>query len=330
MPVVERRAPGVPPALLFVIKRVLQSVVVIFLVSIIVFGLLHALPGGPARGILGQQATLAQIKQFNHAQGFDKSFPEQYWLYLTRLLHGDLGQSYKLNQSVASLIAQRLPKTIVLGALSTLLALIIAVPLGVWQAVRRRKMPDHVITAAAFIGYAMPSFFLALLLIIVFSAKWSLFPPQAPQAATLGGILADPRALVLPVITGTVATVAVFSRYVRSAVLDNLAEDYTRTARAKGVAERRVVSVHVLRNSLTPLITMLGYYVPVMFSGAIVIESIFNYPGMGLMFWNAAQTSDYPAELGVVIVIALATVAGSLLADLLQAVADPRIRGSIR
>lgn len=323
------RAIPIPPAAMFIIKRVLQSVVVILLVSIIVFGLLHALPGGPARGILGQQATLAQIKAFNLAQGYDKPLPVQYWLYLSRLLHGNLGMSYKLNQTVGSLIAERLPKTLLLSGLSTILALIIAVPLGVLQAVKRRKLPDHLITGGAFIGYAMPSFFVALLLIIAFADKLTIFPAEAPQSNSLGGILADWKALVLPVITGTIATVAVFSRYVRSAVLDNLAEDYTRTARAKGVAERRVVGVHVLRNSLTPLITMLGYYVPVMFSGAIVIESIFNYPGMGLMFWNAAQTSDYPTELGVVLVIAVATVLGSLLADLLQAVFDPRVRGSI-
>jgi peptide/nickel transport system permease protein len=325
-----RRRAAVPPLALFLIKRLLQSVVVIFLVTIIVFGLLHALPGGPARGILGQQATPAQISAFNAAQGFDKPLPVQYLEYLGRLLHGNLGESYKLNQSVASLIGQRLPKTLVLGAISTVLALITAVPLGVWQAVRRRRLADHVITAGAFIAYAMPSFFVALVLIILFSDVWNVLPPLAPQAASVGGILADPRALVMPVLTGTIATVAVFSRYVRSAVLDNLSEDYTRTARAKGVAERRVVSIHVLRNSLTPLITMVGYYVPVMFSGAIVIEAIFNYPGMGLLFWNASQTSDYPIELGVVIVIAVATVIGSLLADLLQALADPRVRGGIR
>ncbi|MGD0554279.1 MAG: ABC transporter permease [Streptosporangiaceae bacterium] len=315
---------------LFLVKRVLQALLVILLVTIIVFGLLHALPGGPARGILGQQATQAQINTFNQAQGFDKPLPEQYWLYLSRLLEGNLGESYKLNQSVASLIGQRLPKTLVLSGLSTLLALIIALPLGVWQAVRRRKLPDHLITAGAFVGYATPSFFVALLLITAFSDKLTWFPPQAPQASTLGGILADPRALVLPVLTGTIATVAVFSRYVRSAVLDNLGEDYTRTARAKGAKETRVVGIHVLRNSLTPVITMLGYYVPVVFSGAIVIESIFNFPGMGLMFWTAAQTSDYPTELGVVLIIAVATVTGSLLADLLQAAADPRVRGSLR
>jgi len=325
-----RRRAGVPPLVLFLVKRVLQSAVVIIGVSIVVFGLLHALPGGAARGILGQQATTAQIDAFNAAQGFTKPLLVQYLEYLGRLLHGNLGESYKLNQSVGSLIAQRLPKTLALGALSTVIALVIAVPLGVWQAVRRRRLPDHVITAGAFVVYAMPSFFVALVLIIVFSDVWNVFPPLAPQAATLGGILADPRALVMPVLTGTLATVAVFSRYVRSAVLDNLSEDYTRTARAKGIAEWRVVAVHVLRNSLTSLITMVGYYVPVMFSGAIVIESIFNYPGMGLLFWNATQTSDYPTELGVVLVISVATAAGSLLADLLQAVADPRVRGSLR
>jgi peptide/nickel transport system permease protein len=325
-----RRRAAVPPLALFLVKRLVQSVAVLVLVSVIVFGLLHALPGGPARGILGQQATISQINAFNAAQGFDKPLVVQYLDYLGRLLHGNLGQSYKLNQSVGSLIAERLPKTLVLGALSTVLALIIAVPLGVWQAVRRGKVADHAITAGAFIAYAMPSFFVALLLIIVFSDTWDVFPPLAPQGSTLGAILADPRALVMPVLAGTVATVAVFSRYVRSAVLDNLSEDYTRTARAKGVAERRVISVHVLRNSLTPLITMVGYYVPVMFSGAIVIEAIFNYPGMGLLFWNATQTSDYPTELGVVLVIGLATVVGSLLADLLQALADPRVRGSIK
>lgn len=325
-----RRSAGVPPLAVYLVKRVLQSVVVIIGVSVVVFGLLHALPGGPARGILGQQATIAQIDAFNAAQGFNKPLPVQYLEYLGRLLHGNLGESYKLNQSVGSLIAQRLPKTLVLGALSTVIALVIAVPLGVLQAVRRQRLPDHVITAGAFVAYAMPSFFVALVLIIVFADVWSVFPPLAPQSATVGGILADPRALVMPVLTGAVATVAVFSRYVRSAVLDNLSEDYARTARAKGVAEWRVVAIHVLRNSLTSLITMVGYYVPVMFSGAIVIESIFNYPGTGLLFWNATQTSDYPTELGVVLMISVATVAGSLLADLLQAAADPRVRGSLR
>ncbi|MCO5998796.1 ABC transporter permease [Actinoallomurus rhizosphaericola] len=314
----------------FLAKRLGQAIVVILLVTVIVFLLLHSVPGGPARGILGPQASPQAIAAFNHEHGFDKSLVQQYWAFLSRLLHGDLGDSYTLNQSVGSLIGQRLPKTLVLTGLSTLVALVIAIPLGVWQGRRRRGLTDYAVTTLVFIGYATPVFFLALILVIVFTEKIPILPPQAPQAQTLGALFADSRALILPVLAGAIATVAAFSRYMRSAVLDNLAEDYVRTARAKGASERRVVWLHIMRNSLTPIIAMLGYYLPVLFSGALVIESVFNYPGMGLLFWNAAQTSDYPILLGTVLVIALATVIGSLLADIVQALVDPRVRGSIR
>jgi peptide/nickel transport system permease protein len=314
----------------FLLKRLAQAVVVVFFVTLIVFGLLHALPGGVARGILGAQASNAEIASFNRAQGFDKPLPVQYWMYLSRLLHANLGTSYKLNQSVGSLIASRLPRTLVLTGVSTAVAFVVAVPLGVWQAIRRRRLADYVITTGAFVGYATPVYFLALLLVIVFNADLHLLPSQVPGTYNLGQLLAHPSVLVLPVVTLAVPTIAVFSRYTRSAVLDNLSEDYTRTARAKGAPERRVVGIHVLRNSLTPVIAMLGYYVPVMFSGAIVVEEIFNFPGMGLLFWNAAQTSDYPVLLGVILLIALATVTGSLLADIAQAVADPRVRSGLK
>lgn len=312
----------------YLFARLLQAVIVIFVVTIIVFFLLHQVPGGPARGILGQQATAEQIAAFNQAQGFDRSLPEQYWRFLVRLGHGDLGESYTLNQNVADLIGQRLPKSLVLTVLSTLLALAVALPLGIWQAVRRNTVVDYLGTGLSFVLYSTPVFFLAFVLIIIFSQTIKLFPAQAPQAETLAGIVADPAALVLPVITGAAGAIAVFSRYMRSAVLDNLAEDYVRTAKAKGAGQRRILVGHVLKNSLTPVITMLGYYLPVLFGGALVVESMFNYPGMGLLFWNAAQTSDYPVLLGVVLVIALATVIGSLLADLAQAAVDPRIRRS--
>ncbi|GAA4607191.1 ABC transporter permease [Actinoallomurus liliacearum] len=314
----------------FLAKRLGQSIVVILLVTVIVFLLLHSVPGGPARGILGPQASPQAIAAFNHEHGFDKSLVQQYWAFLSRLLHGDLGDSYTLNQSVGSLISQRLPKTLVLTGLSTLVALLVAIPLGVWQGRRRRGLTDYAVTTVVFIGYATPVFFLALILVIVFTEKIPILPPQAPQGQSLGALFADSRALILPVLAGAIATVAAFSRYMRSAVLDNLAEDYVRTARAKGASERRVVWLHIMRNSLTPIIAMLGYYLPVLFSGALVIESVFNYPGMGLLFWNAAQTSDYPILLGTVMVIALATVIGSLLADIIQALVDPRVRGAIR
>ncbi|MCL7492177.1 ABC transporter permease [Streptomyces sp. MCA2] len=310
----------------FLAKRLAQALVVLLLVSVIVFVLLHLLPGGPARAILGVQATPESVAHFNHQQGYDRSLPEQYVRYLGRLLTGDLGESYKLNQSVAALLAERLPKTALLAGLALALAVLLAVPLGVLQAVRRGKAADYVLTGAAFLAYATPVFFLGLVLILVFSQQLPLLPAEAPQADTAGGILAAPAALVLPVLTAALGIIAAFSRYMRSAVLDNLGEDYVRTARAKGQSNARLLARHVLRNALIPLATLLGLYLPTLFSGTLVVESMFNYPGMGLLFWNAAQSSDFPVLLGVTLVVGVATVLGSLLTDIAYAVLDPRIR----
>ncbi|MFJ9467588.1 ABC transporter permease [Streptomyces caniferus] len=310
----------------FLARRLAQALVVLLLVSVIVFVLLHLLPGGPARAILGVQATPESVAHFNHQQGYDRSWPEQYAGYLGRLLTGDLGESYKLNRSVAGLLAERLPKTALLAGLALGLAALSAVPLGILQAVRRGKAADHLLTGAAFLAYATPVFFLGLVLLLVFSQQLPLLPAEAPQADTVGGILADPLALVLPVVTAALGIIAAFSRYMRSAVLDNLGEDYVRTARAKGQSEARILARHVLRNALIPLATLLGLYLPTLFSGTLVIESMFNYPGMGLLFWNAAQSSDFPVLLGVTLVVGVATVLGSLITDIAYAVLDPRIR----
>lgn len=310
------------------LKRVGQALVVVFFVTVVVFLLLHALPGGPARGVLGIQATPEQIAQFNEEQGLNKSLPWQYLNYLGQLLRGDLGQSYVLNSSVSDLLSQRLPKTLALSVLSAVVALLVAIPLGLWQAARRNKPADYALTALSFVAYATPVFFLGLILIVVFSQAIPLFPSQAPQSETWWGVFSDPMGLVLPVITGALGMVAVFSRYMRSSTLDNLSEDYVRTALAKGTPRKVVLRRHVFRNSLTAVIAMLGYYIPVLFGGALVVEQLFNYPGMGLLFWNAAQTPDFPVLLGCVLVISIATVIGSLLADLAQVLLDPRVRES--
>ncbi|MFD7919395.1 ABC transporter permease [Streptomyces sp. NPDC059740] len=310
----------------FLIRRALQAVTVIVIVTIVVFCLLHALPGGPARGILGPQATAQQITAFEHEQGLDKPLPVQYFYYLGQLLHGDLGTSYTLNEPVSQLIAERLPKTLLLTVLSALVGLVFAVPLGMWQAVRRNRPADYVITTLSFIAYSTPVYFLGLVLVLVFSQVLPWFPAQAPQGDTLAQVFAEPRALVLPLIAGAASMVAVFSRYMRAATLENLSEDYVRTARAGGSRSRAILWRHVFRNSLTPVTAMLGYYVPVLFGGALVVEQLFNYPGMGLLFWSSAQASDYPVLLGCVLVIAVATVVGSLLADVVQRVIDPRVK----
>ncbi|MEU8708737.1 ABC transporter permease [Streptomyces sp. NPDC048565] len=310
----------------YLIRRVLQALVVIVIVTVVVFGLLHALPGGPARGILGPQATAQQIASFNHEQGLDKPLPVQYFYYLNQLLHGDLGVSYTLNEPVSQLITERLAKTLLLTALSAIVGLVLAIPLGMWQAVRRNKPVDYVITTLSFIAYSTPVYFLGLILVLVFSQAVPWFPSQAPQGDTLAQVFSEPQALVLPVVAGAASMIAVFSRYMRAATLENLSEDYVRTARAGGSRSRSILWRHVFRNSLTPVVAMLGYYVPVLFGGALVVEQLFNYPGMGLLFWTAAQSSDYPVLLGCVLVIAVATVVGTLLADIVQRIIDPRVK----
>ena len=310
----------------YLLRRLVQAAIVIVLVTIVVFCLLHALPGGPARGILGVHATPIQIAEFDRQQGLDKPLIVQYFYYLGTLLHGNLGTSYTLNAPVAQLIAQRLPKTLVLTVIQAVVALAIAIPLGMWQAARRNKPLDYIATTLSFVAYATPVFFLGLIMIVIFSQILPWFPSQAPNGNTLAQVFSDPAGLVLPVLTGAVAMVAVFSRYMRASTLENLSEDYVRTARAGGMSEVAILRTHVFRNSLTSVVAMLGYYVPVLFGGALVIEQLFNYPGMGLLFWSAAQESDYPVLLGCVLVISIATVLGSLLADVAQSIIDPRVK----
>ncbi|WP_026819150.1 ABC transporter permease [Arthrobacter castelli] len=312
----------------FILKRVGQSVVVVFLVTIVVFALLHLLPGGPARGILGVQATPEQIAAFKEKRGLDEPLVIQYLEYLGRLLQGDLGRSYVLNAPVADLIIDRLPKTLLLSVLSAAVGLMIALPLGIWQAYKRNRPSDYVLTSLSFVAYATPVFFVGLILIIVFTQWLSWFPPLAPRGDSIADILSDPQALVLPVTTAALGIIALFSRYMRASTLDNLSEDYVRTAAAKGTSEGQILARHVFRNSLTSITTMLGYYIPVLFAGSLVVEQLFNYPGMGLLFWNAAQAPDFPVLLGCVLIISIATVIGSLLADLVQVFIDPRVRHS--
>jgi peptide/nickel transport system permease protein len=313
---------------IFLLRRVLQSVVVILIVTVITFALLRAIPGNPAIAILGPNSfrNPAAIRQFDQQYGFNLPWYSQYWLWLRHLLTGNLGFSWKLNQSVESLLGGHLPKTIFLVGISTILALVLAVPVGVIQAVRRNKFADHFFNGFSTVFYAMPAFLLGILLILFFAIKIPIFPPEGPQGEGLGVLFTNFNALVLPIISLTLITLALFSRYMRSSVLDNLTEDYVRTAKAKGASERRVLVRHVLRNSLIPIATLLGLSLPGIIAGALITESVFNYPGMGYLFYQAALNSDYPILLGITIVVAVATVVGSLLADIAYAVLDPRVR----
>jgi peptide/nickel transport system permease protein len=310
----------------FLIRRTGQAIFVLFLVTLATLALVHLFPGGPVRALLGLRATPFQIAYYNHLYGFDQPFYIQYIKWVGQLLHGNLGFSNHLNQSVTSLIGQALPRTIVLVLLGTVVSLLFGIPLGVYQAVRRNSVTDYVLTGVSFLGYSTPTFFLGILMVDWFSVDVHIFPPFAPQGTTIGAILGDPRALVLPVFTYAFLLYALWSRYMRSSVLDNLVQDYVRTARAKGASEGRVIWGHVFRNSLVSIVTLLGLSIPSLVGGAILIEVVFNYPGMGLAFYQAALNVDYQVLLGFTVLACVATIAGNLAADIGYAVLDPRVR----
>ena len=312
----------------YIVRRLAQAIAVVFGVTLLVFLILHALPGGPARGLLGPEASTEQVHEFIVQNGYNQPLWVQYGRFLGQLAHGNLGYSYQYNQTVASLLSQDLPKSALLVGLAYLVALVIAVPLGILQALRRNTIVDYVSTGVSFIAYSMPVFWLGILLILGFAVSWRLLPPEGPQGATVAAVLHNPKAMVLPVATLALVTIAVFSRFMRSSAIENLLQDYIRTARAMGVPERTILFRHLLRNSLIPIITLIGLSLPITISGAVITESVFNYPGMGLLFWTSATSHDFPVLLGSTIVIATATVVGSLLADLLYAVTDPRVRYS--
>jgi len=310
----------------YLLRRVGQAVVVVIGLLIVIFIMIHLVPGSIARSVLGVRATPGRISLFNSTYGLNEPLYRQFLTYLGQLAHGNFGISYQLQQPVSTLIAQRVPKDIVLVGLSTVLALVIALPMGIYQAVHRDRIGDHLLTGASFTLYSMPDFFFAFLLIAAFSVQLHIFPPEAPSASSLGGLLADPRALVLPVVTLALVSLASFSRYMRSSAIEVLAQDYIRVARAKGLPRRLVLSRHVLRNSVLPVVTMVGLSFPSIIAGAVIAEEVFNYPGMGLLMYQAATSHDIPILLGCTLVIGVATVVGSLAADIAYAVIDPRVR----
>jgi peptide/nickel transport system permease protein len=310
----------------YLVRRTGQALAVVIGVMILTFIMIHLVPGSAARAALGVKANPERIAVFNQAYGLNKPLYQQFFAYVGQAVHGNFGISFTLQQPVSTLIAQRLPRDMVLLGLSTVLALLIGLPMGIYQAVRRERLADNLLTGVSFTLYSMPDFFFAILLIAMFSVQLHLLPPGAPQATSVAGILADPRALVLPVLTLALVSVASFSRYMRSSAIETLTEDYIKIARAKGLPERLVLSRHLVRNSVLPIVTIVGLSFPGIVAGAVIAEEVFNYPGMGLLFFQAATSHDFPILLGSTLIVGVATVVGNLAADVAYGVLDPRIR----
>jgi peptide/nickel transport system permease protein len=297
----------------YLARRALQALVVVLLVTLVVFLLLRLTPGGAQAAALGTSTS-------------HEDFLLEYLSWLGQVLHGNLGYSTADNASVGSLLAASLPRTLALTVTSTLIALIIGVPLGLLQAARGGRVTDHGLRGLTMLFYGMPAFVLGLVLILVFAIRLHAFGAEGPQAAGFFGFISDWRDLTLPVATLSLVTIALFARYMRASALDSLAQDYVEASRARGAGDSRVLASHVLRNSLVPVVTLVGLSLPQIVGGAVLVESVFNIQGMGWQIWRAALDHDFPVTLGFTLVIAVGAVVGSMLADVAHALLDPRVR----
>jgi peptide/nickel transport system permease protein len=259
--------------------------------------------------------------------GYNRPEVAQFLSYLGGVVHGNFGYSYKLNQTVSALFQEQGPRSAYLSGAALLFSLLIAVPLGIAQAVKRNSPGDYAATALNFTLYSMPSFFLGLILIQFLALDWGIFPPGVSDSVTsIWQAIVHPQQLFLPIVTLTLLNVASFSRYMRSSALDELAQDYIRLARAKGLSQRVVLTRHLLRNACLPIITLVGLSIPYLVAGNLLIEVLFNYPGLGLLFYNALLLPDYNVMLAYTLLGAILTVLGNLIADVCVAIADPRVR----
>jgi peptide/nickel transport system permease protein len=311
----------------YIIKRVLVAIVVTIGVAVITFALLHALSPSPVSIVLGPKASLQAKRDWNRAHGYDQAEIVQFFSYLGHLVRLQFGYSYKQGQSVSALFKENAGRTAYLSGAALVLALLIAIPLGIAQALKRNSVGDYTATTLTFVLYAMPSFFLGLILIQLLALDLHIFPPGvSDNITTAWQAFTHPTQLCLPIVTLAAINVASFSRYMRSSALDNLAQDYIRLARAKGLSERAVLFRHLLRNSCLPMITLVGLSIPDLLAGNLLIEVLFNYPGLGLLFFNALGQEDYPILLAYTVLGGMLTVVGNLAADIAVTVADPRIR----
>jgi peptide/nickel transport system permease protein len=311
----------------YIIRRLGIAVIVIIGIAAITFAGLHYLQPSPASTVLGTKAQPIAIAVWNKQHGYDRPEAAQFLSYLGHLAEGNLGYSYKLSQSVGALFKENLGRSIYLSGAALVLALLIAIPLGIYQAVKRNTIADYTLSAVNLTLYSMPSFFLGIILIQFFALDWHIFPPEVSSSiTTTWGAITHPAQLALPIATLTFITVASFSRYMRSSALDNLGQDYIRLARAKGLSERAVLSGHLLRNACLPMITLTGLSLPALVAGNLLIEVLFNYPGIGLLFYTALGSADYNILLAYTVLVGVFTVVGNLIADIAITAADPRIR----
>ncbi|HEX5164671.1 MAG TPA: ABC transporter permease [Thermomicrobiales bacterium] len=307
----------------YIIRRLLILPIVMFGVSVLVFLVLHLVPGNPAQVIAGPDAPPETVERIEHELGLDRSLPEQYWRYISRVFQGDLGQSLRSKRPVMDDIMDALPNTLQLTFVSMLITPFIAIPLGVIAAAKRGSWIDSALMLISMLGITAPVFAVALGMMWVFGFKLELLPISGYGGPfwTWAGL----KSILMPAITLSVLSIAATARLTRSAMLEVLGEDYIRTARAKGLANSTVLMRHGLKNAMLPVVTVLGLQVAGLLSGAVVTETVFAWPGLGRLAVYAIDSRDFPVVQGTVLVISLIFVLVNLAVDLLYAFVDPRI-----
>lgn len=311
----------------YIAKRLIAAIPVILGLSIIVFLVMKLIPGDPAQAILGSYATPDNVERINRALGLDRSWPEQYAIWIGNLLQGDFGRSYILNRPVFDEVIERFSATLILAGASLVICSVLGILAGIVSAVRQFGWADRIITFFVLIGISMPAFFLGLIFILLFAVQWKLLPASGMFAVYGGGDLPDLlRHLILPASTLAIVATGVVARLTRAAMLEVLRQDFIRTARAKGLTENKVIYRHAFRAALVSIIPVLGIQAGFVLGGAVYIETVFQWPGLGQMLVKAVSTRDLLLVQGGVLVAATVYVLVNLLADVAQALIDPRLK----
>lgn len=310
----------------YIIKKILVAIPVLFGITIIDF-LIMNLVGSPLDMMAGPRVNEAALAVKAELLGLDQPIYIQYIRWLGELFKGNMGYSYDSYQPVTSIVGNCIGPTLLLMGTSLIVGLIIAVPAGIYSAVHRYKKRDYAVVTASFLGSSIPGFFLALILIYIFTVRLGWLPSSGMKTPGVGGDFGDIAAhMVMPVIVLSLSIAGTNIRYVRSSVLEILQQDYLRTAKAKGIGRALVINKHALRNALLPIITMIGMQIPMLFGGAVIVEQIFSWPGLGLVTMNAIVSRDYPVIMGVCLLSAVVVLVANLITDIVYALVDPTIR----
>ncbi len=310
----------------YILKRIMIAIPVLIGITMIDYGIM-CLAGNPLEMMQGPRVSQAAVEAKAIAMGLDKPFYVQYFVWLSQLLQGNMGYSVKSYQPVGEMIASHLGPTLLLMGVSLIVSLLIAVPAGIYSAVHQYSKGDYAVVTFSFLGSSIPGFFLSLLLIFVFTVKLGILPSSGMTTLGTDGGFADvAKHMVMPVIVLATSMAGSNIRYIRSAVLEILQQDYLRTARAKGIGKFKVIYKHALRNALVPIVTVIGMQIPMLFGGAVIIEQVFSWPGLGLMTMSAITSRDYPVIMGVCLLSAIVVLVANLLTDILYALVDPTIQ----